>query len=61
MELHTHIKNEKNFKKISLFLDVSKELLDRQDRNLLMKMIKAADDDKMIEVHHLGMEMKDRF
>jgi hypothetical protein len=27
----------------------------------MMKMIKAADEDNMVEIHHLGMEMKGRF
>jgi hypothetical protein len=61
METYTYTKKERIFKKISIFLNVSKDLLNRQDPNLLMKMIEAADDDKMIEVHHFGMEMKDRF
>jgi hypothetical protein len=61
MESYTNIKNERNFKKISAFLNVPEELLNRQNPNLLMKMIDAADDDHMIAVHHLGMEMKGRF
>jgi hypothetical protein len=61
MESYTNTKNEKNFKKISAFLNVSQDVLNRQDPNLLMKMIDAADDDQMIAVHHYGMEMKGRF
>ena len=61
MESYTNTKNEKNFKKISAFLNVSEDLLNRQDPNLLMKMIDAADDDQMIALHHFGMEMKGRF
>jgi len=61
MESDAYTKNERNLKKISVFLNVSEDLLYRQDPDLLMKMIEAADDDKMIEVHHFGMEMKDRF
>jgi hypothetical protein len=61
MESYTNTKNERNFKKISAFLNVSKDLLNRQDPRLLMKMIDAADDDQMIAVHHFGMEIKGRF
>jgi hypothetical protein len=61
MKAHHHIKSEKNLEKIAVFLNLSKELLKRQDPDLLMKMIEAAGDDKMIEVNHFGMELKDRF
>lgn len=61
MESYTDTKNEKNFKKISAFLNVPEDLLNRQDPNLLMKMIDAANDDQMIAVHHYGMEIKGRF
>ena len=61
MQSDAYTKNENNFKIISAFLNVSKDLLNRQDPDLLMKMIEAAEGDKMIEVHHLGMEMKGRF
>jgi len=61
MESYVNTKNEKNLKKISAFLNVSEELLHRQDPDLLMKMVKAADDDQMVAVHHFGMEMKGRF
>ena len=61
MKSYTKINNEKNFKKISAFLNVSEDLLNRQDPNLLMKMIDAADEDRMFAVHHFGMEMKGRF
>ena len=47
-----YTEKERNFKKISEFLNVSENLLNQQDPNLIMKMI---------EVHHFGMEMKDRF
>ena len=61
MQSDAYTNKEKNFKIISAFLNVSKDLLNRQDPNLLMKMVEAADEDKMIEIHHLGMEMKGRF
>ena len=61
MESYAYTKNEKNFKKISAFLNVSRDLLNRQHPDLLVKMIKAAEEDKMLEVHHFGMEMQDRF
>ena len=61
MESYTNENHEKNFKKISAFLNVSEDLLNRQDPDLLMKMIDAADDDRMFAVHHFGMEMKGRF
>lgn len=61
MESYTKTNNEKTFKKISAFLNVPEDLLNRQDPGLLMKMIDAADDDQMIAVHHFGMEMKGRF
>jgi hypothetical protein len=61
MEIDSNTKNKRNFKKISAFLNVSKNLLSQQDPNLIIKLIDAADQDKMIEVHHLGMEMKGRF
>jgi hypothetical protein len=61
MEFYTYTKNKRNFKKISVFLNVSEDLLKQQHPNLLMKMLEAAGADKMIEVHHFGMEMKDRF
>ena len=61
MQFDDYTKKENNFKIISAFLNVSTDLLNRQDPNLLMKMIEAAEEDKMIEVHHLGMEMKGRF
>ena len=61
MKSYTNKKNEKNFKKISDFLNVTEDLLNRQDPALLMKMIDAADEDRMFAVHHLGMEMKGRF
>lgn len=53
--------NEKSLKKIAAFLNVSIDLLNRQHPDLLVKMVEAADNDKVIIVHHLGMEMKDRF
>jgi hypothetical protein len=56
-----HINKERNFKKISSFLNVSEDLLNQQDSNLILKMIEAADDDEMFEVHRFGMEMKGRF
>jgi hypothetical protein len=52
MASFTYTKKERNFKKISAFLNVSENLLNQQDPNLITKMIDAADDDKMIEVHH---------
>jgi hypothetical protein len=61
MASFTHTKKERSFKKISVFLNVSEDLLNQQDPKLLFKMIEAADDDKMFEVHQFGMEMKDRF
>lgn len=61
MASFTYTKKERSFQKISAFLNVSEDLLNRQDPNLVMKMIKAADDDEMFEVHRFGMEMKDRF
>ncbi|MGD2098303.1 MAG: hypothetical protein PVG35_12020 [Desulfobacterales bacterium] len=61
MASFTYTKKERTFKKISAFLNVSENLLNRQDPNLLMKMIDAADDDQMLAVHHFGMEMKGRF
>ena len=61
MEPYANKKSEKNFKKISAFLNVSEDLLNRQDPSLLMKMIDAADEDRMFAVHHFGMEMKGRF
>jgi hypothetical protein len=61
MESYTDKKNEKNSKKISAFLNVSEDLLNCQDPGLIMKMIDAADDDRMFAVHHFGMEMKGRF
>jgi hypothetical protein len=61
MEFDTHLKTERNFKKISAFLNVPTKLLSQQHPNLIMKMIEAADEDNMIEIHHLGMEMKGRF
>jgi hypothetical protein len=56
MASFTYSKKERNFKKIAAFLNVSQNLLNRQSPNLIMKMIEAADDDKMIEVHHFGMD-----
>lgn len=47
-------KNEKNFKKISAFLSVSKDLLNRQHRDLLMKIIKVAENERKLlaqEIH----------
>jgi len=61
MESNNYTKNEKSFNKIAAFLNVSKDLLNRQHPDLLTKIIEAADNDDMINVHHLGMEMKDRF
>jgi hypothetical protein len=61
METDMFEENEKALKKVSEFLNVSKDLLKQQDSNLIMKMIEAAAADKMIDVHHFGMEMKDRF
>ena len=61
MASFTYTKKERNFKKISAFFNVSENLLNQQDPNSITKMIDAADDDKMIEVHHFGMEMKNRF
>ena len=61
MESYTKTNNEETFKKISAFLNVPEDLLNRQDPSLLTKMIDAADDDQMIAVHHFGMEMKGRF
>jgi hypothetical protein len=57
----TYTKKERSFKKISAFLNVSEDLLNQQDSDLITKMIKAADDDEMLEVHRFGMEMKGRF
>jgi len=48
-------------KKISSFLNVTRDLLYQQHPELLMKMIEAAEEDKMLEVHHFGMQMTDRF
>jgi hypothetical protein len=61
MEPYTNKKNEINFMKISAFLNVSEELLNCQAPDLLMKMLDAADDDRMFAVHQFGMEMKGRF
>jgi hypothetical protein len=57
MALFTHTKKERSFKKVSAFLNVTEDLLNQQDPNLIMKMIKAADDDEMFDVHRFGMEM----
>jgi hypothetical protein len=61
MASFTYTKKERSFKKISAFLNVSEDLLNQQDSNLILKMIEAADDDEMFEVHRFGMEMKGRF
>jgi hypothetical protein len=61
MEMDAGPKNERNFNKISAFLNVSKNLLNQQDPNLILKMIEAACEDEMTKVHHLEMEMKGRF
>lgn len=61
MDTYTRTKNEKNIRKICSFLSVPETLLKRQDPDLLMKMIDAADDDQMFAVHHLGLDMKGRF
>jgi hypothetical protein len=61
MALFTYTKEERSFKKISAFLNVSENLLNQQDPNLIMKMIKAADEDEMFDVHRFGMEMTGRF
>jgi hypothetical protein len=61
MEVFTHTNKERSFNKISAFLNVSEDLLNRQDPELVLKMIEAADDDNMFEVHQFGMEMTGRF
>lgn len=61
MASFAYTKKERSFKRISTFLNVSEDLLNQQDPNLIMKMIKAADGDEMFEVHRFGMEMKGRF
>ena len=57
----TYTKKERSLKKISTFLNVSETLLSQQHPELISKMIEAADDDKMFEVHQFGMEMIGRF
>jgi len=61
MASFTYSNKERCFKKVSAFLNVTEDLLDQQDPNLIVKMIRAADDDEMFDVHRFGMEMKGRF
>jgi hypothetical protein len=56
-----HTNKKRSFKKISAFLNVSEDLINQQDPGLILKMIEAADGDKMFEVHQFGMEMTGRF
>jgi hypothetical protein len=61
MESFTHTNRERSLNKISEFLNVSEDLLYQQSPELMSKMIEAADDDKMFEVHQFGLEMTGRF
>jgi hypothetical protein len=61
MASFAHTNKERSYKKISSFLNVSEDLLSEQNPELVLKMIEAAENDNMFEVHQFGMEMTGRF
>lgn len=43
-----------NLKKIAEFLNVPESTLEAQPLDLIVKMVKAVEDEDMFELHHLG-------